>query len=163
VDRNYDVARLEANRCILQDDYRRLGIYPNESGDKGFQANFHSEQELFELLAKFYGCDILGERERQTGDTYFISMNNRKGDGTVRTILAALDLAREDSINMPGKMALYPSLDFLKATEGYAKVVESYGAENVFFQGFNLGTLEFVGLFDSEGTLVVGAEGQLVK
>lgn len=163
VDRNYELSRLEANSCIAKEDYRRLGIFPNRNGDKGFQANFHSEKDLFELLTKLYGCDFLQSESSVPKEAYLISMNNRKEDGTVRTILEALTLTMESAIHMPGKMALYSSIESLKSSKGFAEVVKGYGKSNVFFQGFNVETYEYIGLFDTEGLILVDADGTLIE
>jgi hypothetical protein len=77
--------------------------------------------------------------------------------------MASVDLEREDAIRMPSKMALYPSMEDIRAINGYTDIVKNYGKENVFFQGVNVKTFEFIGLFNADGNLLVDADGQLVQ
>jgi hypothetical protein len=93
---------------------------------------------------------------------YFISTNNRKEDGSIRTIMASLELEREGAIHMPSKMALYPSLESIKLTEGYQGLLKNNKKGNVFFQSLDLNTYEFLGLYDEKGRMLVNAKGQRI-
>jgi len=169
VDRNYDHDRLAASYVSVQEE-EETGLYRNSS--KGLQANFHDEEGLVKLMRNLYGQDIsfeesLGnlDNENQDGIAYFVSMNNRKEDSSIRTIKNSLDLEREDAIRMPSKMALYHSIEDFKQKnpKGYQNILDNYGAENTFFQALDINENKFVGLYSNDGELLVDKNNKKVE
>ncbi|MDA3855826.1 MAG: hypothetical protein PF569_06190 [Candidatus Woesearchaeota archaeon] len=155
VDKSYTPKRLEQNECVTEQDKEKLGINPYQhSQGVGTQANFRTEKDLFELISKFYTCNNSDE----DGIMYMLTFNNKKEDGSIRTIMYSLTTKKEDIAHMPKSMKLYNSIDEVLNHEQYQSLVKKIGEENIFFEGVDVENYRFMGLFDTNKTMLVSPE-----
>jgi hypothetical protein len=168
VDKTYDHNMLE-NGCFGKNEFIRLGFY-KDPGSIGFQANYHSENDLIELLVMLYACDFYEIENKgnknspeEDGLLYFISMNNRKDDGSLATILRTLTLSMESAIMMPDNMKVFSTIKSTIESVNFKKIIEKYGEKNTFINCVDMSNLEYHSLMDFEGRLLLSREEEIEK
>lgn len=145
IDKNYSKKRVEQNQCIKERKDNEFNIYQHKHKNSyGVQSNFTNEKNFIKLLSDLYGCNL------QSDEAYILSMNNRKKDGSIRTLMYSTTLNPLDEINMTN-LKLHKSIEEVLENPEFSEYIEKYGEKNIFFQKINLKEFAFEGIYNIEG------------
>jgi hypothetical protein len=159
-----NLGRIRDNECVSVDFLKTYGLLFSQGGEsRSFSVNYHTVEELAEILIVLYGCDILAEEakanpadEHQDGTIFMIWGDmGRKPDGSPKTIFDTLNSALLTITRMSPDERLYGTLEEALTSLDVARLVKEYGAEKINVQAFTLAG-EDRGLFKLDGSLVDG-------
>ncbi len=140
VDLNTSFSSLKRSPCVSADDIEKYGM---ASYGKGYQVNFHSEQQYIELLNKVYNC------ENQFTFGYFIYGKwEIDKNGKQKTIVDSIDRNWLKTWKLKNGLTIFGSFEEAVGATLYRKSIDKHGVDNIFIQRIDFEDLKEGGLLN---------------